>query len=137
MDGEMYASLDPEKGGPLGKVGKFTGLQPERYVPIEIQAERSRRWTSRTLLYAVLVLAVLNAQSVRSWASTLAPNWASLTVRDLAEVWGARMGAAGLDEPRAGMRAGWEGAKALTWRRLAGTHVEVVQPKRPTPLTRP
>jgi hypothetical protein len=128
MDGEMHAFLDPDKGGPLGKVSQFTGLEPERYVPLEIQAERSRRWTSRTVLYAVLVLAIFNAHSLASWASTLEPNWASVTIRDLSEVWNQRMGAAGFDQPRAGLRSGWEGAKGLTWRRLAGTHLEVVAP---------
>jgi hypothetical protein len=128
MDGELHAILEPESDHPLAKVGRFTGLKPEGYVPIEIQAERSRRWTTRTVLAATLLLAVFNARSLSSWASTLAPTWGSVTVRELAEVWSSRMAAAGLDAPRAGMRSAWQGAKALTWRQLGGLHVELVKP---------
>jgi hypothetical protein len=127
MDGELHAILEAEDH-PLAKVSRFTGLKPEGYVPIEIQAERSRRWTTRTLLAATLMLAVVNARSITSWASTLAPNWTSVTVRELAEVWSGRMAAAGLDGPRAGMRSAWQGARALSWRRLGGVHVELVTP---------
>ena len=129
MDGELHATLEAEGDHPLAKVSRFTGLKPEGYVPIEIQAERSRRWSTRALLAATLVLALLNARSISSWASTLAPSWTTVTVRELAEVWSSRMAAAGLDEPRAGMRSAWQGAKALTWRQLFGMHVEVVKPK--------
>jgi hypothetical protein len=128
MDGELHAILEPESDHPLARVGRFTGLKAEGYVPIEIQAERSRRWTTRTLLAATLVLALLNARSLSSWASTLAPTWGSVTVRELADVWSGRMAAAGLDGPRAGMRSAWQGGKALTWRQVGGLHVEVVKP---------
>lgn len=130
MDGELHAILETESDNPLARVSRFTGLKPEGYVPIEIQAERSRRWTTRTLLATVAVLAILNARSITSWASTLAPSWTSVTVRELAEVWSSRMAAAGLDGPRAGMRSAWQGARALTWRQLFGIHVEVVEPKK-------
>lgn len=129
MDGELHVYLEPKDEDPITKVRRFTGLQPERYVPLELQAERSRRWTTRTLLYALVVLAFLNAQSIRSWASTLSPSWASVTVRQLAEVWDGRMAAVGFDQPRAALRADYEGAKAANWRRLADLRVEVVTPK--------
>lgn len=130
MDGELQAFRAPDKGTALDRIKRFTGLQPEGYVPLEVQAERSRRWTSRTLLFAVLVLGFTNAHSLQSWASTLAPNWASMTVRDMAEVWGQRMADAGFDGPRAGLRAGYEEAKTVTWKRLAGARLEVVAPKK-------
>ena len=130
MDGELHAILETESDHPLARVSRFTGLKAEGYVPIEIQAERSRRWTTRTLLATVAVLAVLNARSITSWASTLAPSWGSVTVRELAEVWSSRMAAAGLDGPRAGMRAAWQGAKALTWRQVGGIHITVVKPRK-------
>src|ERR1700750_2981643 len=125
MDGELHAILEAGSDR-LAKVSRFTGLKPEGYVPIEIQAERSRRWTTRTLLAATLVLALLNARSVQSWASTLPPTWTSVTVRELPEVWSGRRAAAGLDEPRAGLRSAWQGARALSWRRVGGVHVELV-----------
>ena len=61
----------------------------------------------------------------------------TVTIRDLAEVWGVRMAAGGFDDARAGLRSGWESGKALTWRQLAGTHLEVVQPKRPPKAAAP
>ena len=130
MDGELHAILEADSDHPLARVSRFTGLKPEGFVPIEIQAERSRRWTTRTLVAATLLLALFNARAVTSWASTLSPNWATVTVRQLAEVWSDRMAAAGFDGPRAGMRSAWAGARALTWRQVAGLHVEVVRPKR-------
>jgi hypothetical protein len=130
MDGELHAILEADSDHPLAKVGRFTGLKPEGYVPIEIQAERSRRWTTRTLLAATLVLGLLNARSFSSWASTLEPTWGSVTVRELAEVWSSRMAAAGLDGPRAGMRQAWQDAKALSWRQVVGVHLEVVEPRK-------
>jgi hypothetical protein len=130
MDGELHTIRKAQSDHPLARVSRLAGLKPEGYVPIEIQAERSRRWTTRTLLAAVLVLVVLNAHAFTSWASTLSPNWTSVTLRQLAEVWSGRMAAAGLDGPRAGMRSAWQGAKALTWRRVGGIHVEVVEPRK-------
>jgi hypothetical protein len=129
MDGELHVYIEPRDEDPIARVRRFTGVQPERYVPLELQGERSRRWATRTLIYALVVLAFLNAQSIRSWASTLAPSWASVTIRDLAEVWEARMAAAGFDQPRAGLRSSFEGAKALTWRRLTDLRIQVVTPK--------
>jgi len=130
MDGELHAILEAESDHPLARVSRFTGLKPEGYVPLEIQAERSRRWTTRTLLAATLLLALLNARSLSSWASTLAPSWTTVTVRELAEVWSSRMAAAGLDGPRADMRSAWQGAKALTWRQVGGIHITVVKPRK-------
>jgi hypothetical protein len=129
MDGELHAILEPEGDDAIAKVRRFAGLKREGYVTLEVQAERSRRWTSRTLLTATVLLLIFNAHALQSWASTLAPNWTSLTIRQLADVWSGRMAAAGLDQPRSDMRASWEGAKKVTWRQVAGTHVEVVQPK--------
>lgn len=129
MDGEHHAIIEPEGDSALAKVSRFTGLKAEGFVSLEIQAERSRRWTTRTIVWATLLLAVFNAHAIQSWASTLSPNWASLTVRELAEVWNVRMAAAGFDVPRAGMRQGWEAAKAISWKQVAGARVEVVQPK--------
>lgn len=129
MDGELHAYIEPKDADPLAKVRRFAGLHPEHYVPLEIQAERSRRWTTRTLVYAAVVLAFLNSQSLRSWSSTLAPSWASLTVRQLAEVWDSRMTAAGFDQFRTGLRTDYEAAKGVGWRKLATVRIEVVTPK--------
>jgi hypothetical protein len=132
MDGDWTGGDAQTKPEPLSRVealSRFTGITPERYVPLELQAERSRRWTTRTLICAVLLLAVFNSRSISTWASTLPPNWLGVTVRDLAGVWGGRMAAAGLNRPRDATHSAYEGAKALTWRQLGGARVEVVTPK--------
>jgi hypothetical protein len=133
MDGERdFEPAPPLKIQPLRAVeavGRFTGLEPERFVSMEAQAERSRRWATRTLMWAVLLLAVCNARAMQTWASTLPPNWASVTARALAAVWGERMAAAGLDRPRAVVHDAYSGAKAVTWRQVGGVRMDVVNPK--------
>lgn len=132
MDGDRSSDVTPnpsEPVTPMEAISRFTGLTPEAWVPVEVQAERSRRWATRTLVFATLFLALCNARAIRSWASTLPPDWGGVTARALSQVWGERMAAAGLDRPRSATQAGYDAAKGLTWRQVAGTRVEVVKPK--------
>ena len=66
----------------------------------EVAAGRTRRWISRTILFATLTLLVLNAVSLHSWATTLSPGWGSETIRQLADTWDQRLSMLGLDRPR-------------------------------------
>lgn len=66
----------------------------------ELAAGRTRRWISRTILFATLTLLVLNAASLHSWATTLPPGWATETVRELVDTWNDRLAMLGLDQPR-------------------------------------
>ena len=77
----------------------------------ELAAGRTRRWVSRTILFATLTLAVLNAASLHSWATTLPPGWATETVRELVDTWNDRLALLGLDQPRKAIHHEYEGWK--------------------------
>jgi hypothetical protein len=77
----------------------------------EITAGRARRWTSRTILVAALFLLVFNAHALVTWSTTLPPNWATATIRDLSNVWEKRMTEAGLTGPREAVHARYESLK--------------------------
>ena len=66
----------------------------------DVAAGRTRRWVSRTILFATLTLLVLNAVSLHSWATPLPPGWGSETLRELAAAWDTRLAMLGLDRPR-------------------------------------
>jgi len=78
----------------------------------EASAGRTQRWAGRSVLVAVLTLAVLNAPSIGSWATTLPPSWASETILELDHVWEAHLAAAGLDGPRRTIHDAYENWKA-------------------------
>ena len=77
----------------------------------ELAAGRTRRWAARTVLFATITLAVLNAASLHSWATTLPPGWASETVRELADTWNQRLAMVGLDQPRQAIHDEYESWK--------------------------
>lgn len=81
----------------------------------QVLAERTRRWTSRTIAFATLTLLFLNAESLRSWTSTLEPSWGTETLRLVAGEWADRLKGVGLDAPRATIRETYEAQKAKTW----------------------
>jgi hypothetical protein len=81
----------------------------------ELTAARAERWTGRAIIIATVALAVFNAASITSWASTLPPNWATETIRLVARVWSDRLAQLGLDQPRAVVRKAYEAQKAKRW----------------------
>ena len=85
----------------------------------ELAAGRTQRWAGRTILFAVLTLAVLNAPSIRSWATTLSPSWASETIVQLADVWNTRTATAGLQAPRDAVTKTYGGWKAAKWEKAS------------------
>jgi len=74
-------------------------------------AARDRRWTSRTVMFAAAFLLVFNAVSPLNWARQQPPAWVPETVRQLSEVWVARLSVFGVDQPRQGLREAWEAAR--------------------------
>jgi hypothetical protein len=74
----------------------------------ELAAARTQRWAGRSILFATVLLALLNAPSIRSWASTLDPSQPSEIIRKLADVWTDSMAQAGLEEPRRAIRRGYD-----------------------------
>ncbi len=77
----------------------------------DVAAGRTRRWVSRTILFATLTLLVLNAVSLHSWATTLPPGWGSETIRELADTWDRRLSMLGLDQPRKAIHDEYESWK--------------------------
>jgi hypothetical protein len=97
----------------VGALRKISGYDPgaEDEVHDELAAGRTRRWISRTILFATLTLLVLNAQSLHSWATTLPPGWATETIRELADTWNGRLSMIGLDRPRKAIHDEYESWK--------------------------
>jgi hypothetical protein len=114
-----------QSGGPFGPLDGYDsrreaaalghGFEPERPPHDEALAARAKGWTTRAVLVAALVLALLNARALQTWAETLPPDWAGETARALADAWTARTDAAGLGRPRAAMHAAYAQKKALRW----------------------
>jgi hypothetical protein len=91
------------------------GDRSEVYEDDEAIAERARRWTTRTIAIAALFLLVLNALSLKVWASTLPPTWGSETLRLVAGEWFDRTSAIGLDQPRKSVHDAYEAQKQRKW----------------------
>ena len=77
----------------------------------DIVAGRAQRWTGRVILVGALFLLVFNAKALVSWSTTLPPDWATATIRDLTNVWDRRMAEAGLEAPRDAIHARYEALK--------------------------
>lgn len=70
-------------------------------------------WTVRIVAAACLLLALLNAAAIRSWASELAPGPATEPAIAAADAWHGQAEALGLTAPVATLHGWWEGARAL------------------------
>jgi len=77
----------------------------------EITAGRAQRWTTRVIGVAALFLLFFNAHALITWSTSLPPDWATATVRDLAAVWEKHTTAAGLSTPREAIHARYEALK--------------------------
>jgi hypothetical protein len=77
----------------------------------ELTADRTRRWTTRTIIVAALFMLVFNAHSLQVWSAAMKPNWATQTIREISNIWADRVAQLGLDEPRARVREAYERLK--------------------------
>ena len=68
-------------------------------------------WTSHVIAVATLVLALLNAHALLSWANRLPPSATSVPLAVAAERWHEATQAAGLDLPGAILRDWWKRAR--------------------------
>ncbi len=96
-------------------LGRMFGASAEFVDDPIARAERTRGWTTRTILLATLLLLVLNAHSLSTWASTLPPQWGSETLRLVSGEWYVQTQAVGLDEPRRRVHAAYQTTKTLGW----------------------
>ena len=121
---EQIAAAEPASPGPpahepdafermVERLRRMSGYDPgaEDEAHDELAAGRTRRWISRTILFATLTLLILNAASLHSWATTLPPGWGSETVRELVDTWNDRLAMLGLDQPRKAIHDEYEGWK--------------------------
>ncbi len=121
QDPHAAADLPPEPAydGPFDRALAWLehrfGDPDEDEAHDELRAGRTQRWLSRTILFATLTLFVFNAQSLRSWASTLAPDWGSETIRVMSAAWYDRLSEIGLDQPRKQIHEVYEAEKAKSW----------------------
>lgn len=69
------------------------------------------RWTTVAIVWASLVLALLNAHAVRAWSYQLPPGAASARIVTAAEAWYAAVDQAGLNRPVEAMHGWWQTAK--------------------------
>jgi len=98
----------PTRENTLTALGRFA-FPPQPPLDDEGEAARARRWTSQTMLAAVVVLLVFNAASLQNWARQQPPNWGVATVEQLADVWSARLSLLGADLPLQGLHEAWAG----------------------------
>jgi hypothetical protein len=101
---------------PLIELAEAAGFDLSDPVDEDIKADHARRWTSRSILVATLLLAALNSPSIQTWATTLPPTWGSQTIDDLAVVWTSRLEQLGLDQPRTVAHDHYQAFQQLGWR---------------------
>ncbi|MDP3379707.1 MAG: hypothetical protein Q8S53_15185 [Brevundimonas sp.] len=76
----------------------------------EALAARDRRWTSRVIVVVAVLMLVFNGASIQNWARQQAPNWFTVTVQQVADVWMAQVSQLGADRPRQGIRDAYKDA---------------------------
>ncbi len=76
---------------------------------------RTRLWLLNGAVLCGLFLSATNADSVERWAASQSPNWATETVRLVADVWAERMALIGADEPKRVMKQNWEDWREAEW----------------------
>ncbi|CAN5474596.1 hypothetical protein BH10PSE1_BH10PSE1_35540 [soil metagenome] len=93
---------------PLLAFGRFA-FPPAPAPDEEGIAARDRRWTSRAIMIATVLMVVFNAASIQNWSRQQAPGWVSTTVQQLGDVWAAQLTQPGADRPRQAVRDFWTG----------------------------
>jgi len=106
---------------PLIWLAEATGYELDSPADEAVLADQARRWTTRIIIVATVMLAVFNSPSIQTWATTLPPDWGSQTVDALADVWTQRLSELGLDKPRAVVHQNYETAKQVQWRDILRT----------------
>ncbi|MBX3476267.1 MAG: hypothetical protein KF910_01545 [Brevundimonas sp.] len=96
----------PTRESPLTALGRFA-FPPGPPLDGEGQGARDRRWTSRVIVFAALILVVFNAASAQNWSRQQAPGWGTETVRRLSDVWAEQIAQTGADRPRQWLHDQW------------------------------
>lgn len=95
----------------------------------EAVAAADRRWTDVVILVVAAFMLTFNAVSPLNWSREQPPDWLSVTVGRVSEVWVDQLAQVGTDMPRHGMRDIWH-----SWQdaRFPGQ-----EPAEPRPATLP
>lgn len=85
--------------------------------PADLPGEEtgSLRWTAGVIALATLLLALLNAQSLRSWAEDFEPGPRANRVAAVARGWEDTTATFGLGVPQAKLRKGWKVVESAQW----------------------
>lgn len=81
---------------------------------------RTRLWLLNGAVICGVLLSATNADSVERWSASQPPNWATETVRLVADVWADRMALIGADEPKRVMDEEWEKLREAEWEEFEG-----------------
>ena len=73
-------------------------------------AARDRRWASRVIVVVAVFLLIFNGASIQNWARQQPPNWFTVTVQQIADVWMGQIAQLGADKPRQGIRETYQEA---------------------------
>lgn len=101
--------LGAKRPGRLKALGQLA-FPPPPPADEEILAARDRRWTSRVILIVAAFMLIFNGASIQNWARQQAPNWFTVTVQQVADVWMAQVSQLGADKPRQGLRESYQDA---------------------------
>lgn len=114
---DLPTAANPPLAHPLAALGRFA-FPPDPPLDDDGQGARDRRWTSRSIVFAALFLAIFNAASPQGWARQQPPGWGTETVRRLSDVWAEQISQTGADRPRQWMHDLWRDWQEM---RFSGT----------------
>lgn len=98
--------------GEIAEVGTPVAVDPD-----PVDRATPWRWTSVTILVAVLVLTLTNAHAIQGWFDERPPGSITEPLRAPIRGWGDLTARLGLDAPRAALRRHWQAAEALRFGR--------------------
>lgn len=101
--------LDTKRPSRLKVLGQVA-FPPPPLADEEVLAARDRRWTTRVILIVAVFMLVFNGASIQNWARQQAPNWFTVTVQQVADVWMAQVSQLGADQPRQAIRDAYQDA---------------------------
>ena len=101
--------LDTKRPSRLKVLGQMA-FPPPPPADEEVLAARDRRWTTRVILVVAVFMLVFNGASIQNWARQQAPNWFTVTVQQVADVWMTQVSQLGADRPRQAIRAAYQDA---------------------------
>lgn len=101
--------VETEKASRLKVLGRLA-FPPPPPADEATLAARDRRWTSRVIVVVAVFMMIFNSASIQNWARQQAPDWFTVTVQQIADVWMGQISQLGADKPRQGIRETYQEA---------------------------